>query len=288
MLSILTICSFNPFRTSYWDVIFSSSFSSLLFFSTFSCFKLSIFSELLETSSLILSISFPKFRMSSFVFSFSIFKFSISAVLFSILLFAFSISCSILAIISSIDVPLSSNDDTDIFRSVMSVFKLSMYVWSSWLSFANSAIFWLSSAFSLSRFSITWVVSSFADIISCFSFSICSNLSFNFAVFSSNLLIWELYISNSCFLVAKSISISWRFFSNLADSSIMSATFSEYSSFSFVTSSIFLFSFSRFFLSSSISLPLPNILTVFWDVEPPLIAPDGFITSPSRVTILNE
>ena len=40
--------------------------------------------------------------------------------------------------------------------------------------------------------------------------------------------------------------------------------------------------------NSSISLLLPKILTVFLVTDPPVIAPDGFITSPSNVIILNE
>ena len=42
------------------------------------------------------------------------------------------------------------------------------------------------------------------------------------------------------------------------------------------------------FSNSFISFPLPKILTVLAGAEPPLIAPDGFITSPDKVTILKE
>ena len=95
-------------------------------------------------------------------------------------------------------------------------------------------------------------------------------------------------MSNSCFLVAYVISISCRFFSSLADSSIVSVIFAEYSSFCFVILSISCFISLSFTFNSSISLLLPRIFTVFWATEPPLIAPDGFITSPSSVTILKE
>ena len=134
---IFTICAFNEFITSYCSSILASAFSNLAFASVFSCFKFSIFSELFDTSAFIVSISLPKFSISSSSFTVSCFLSSISCNFVSILVLAFLMSASILSSISLIEASLSSNDDTDIFKSVMSVFKLSIYVWSSLLSSAN-------------------------------------------------------------------------------------------------------------------------------------------------------
>ena len=312
LLSTFTICSFRPFNTLYCDSIWASIFSNSSFLAVFSFFRASIFSELFVTSDLIFSISdllvvyikLDLYSKSHLIFSVSIiffifeiassflvvsnFAFSMSAFLVSMLAFAFWMSCSILAIISSRDVPLSSNEDTEIFKSVISVFKLSMYVWSSLFSSANCVISAFNSCISLSKFAITCLVPSLETSNFFFSSSISSTWFFNLAIFSSSLVIWLSIMSNSCFLVAYVISISCKFFSSLADSSIVSAIFTECSSFSFSSFLISELSSSNLAFNSSISLLLPNIFTVFWATEPPLIAPDGFITSPSSVTILNE
>ena len=288
LLSTFTICSFRPFNTLYCDSIWASIFSNSSFLAVFSFFRASIFSELFVTSDLILSISCSKLEIASSFLVVSSFAFSISACFVSMLAFAFWMSCSILAIISSRDVPLSSNEDTEIFKSVISVFKLSMYVWSSLFSSANCVISAFNSCISLSKFAITCLVPSLETSNFFFSSSISSTWFFSLAIFSSSLVIWLSIMSNSCFLVAYVISISCKFFSSLADSSIVSAIFTECSSFSFSSFLISELSSSSLAFNSSISLLLPNIFTVFWATEPPLIAPDGFITSPSSVTILNE
>ena len=67
----------------------------------------------------------------------------------------------------------------------------------------------------------------------------------------------------------------------------MSSTPFSYSIFSFSSFSILVLRFATSFSNFSISLLLPKIFTVFLATEPPVIAPDGFITSPSNVIILN-
>ena len=84
------------------------------------------------------------------------------------------------------------------------------------------------------------------------------------------------------------MSISCNSLSKLDESSNIPSIDSSYSSFSFVNFSIFAFPSFISFSSLSISLLLPKILTVFFATDPPVIAPDAFITSPSFVTILNE
>ena len=95
-------------------------------------------------------------------------------------------------------------------------------------------------------------------------------------------------ISTFCFSVAYFISISCKSFSSAAAFSIVSVMLVENSSFSLEIVFICFCNVFRFSVISSISLPLPKILTVFCATEPPDIAPDGFIISPCIVTILNE
>ena len=199
----------------------------------------------------------------------------------------FSISFWILSKSSSIEFLLSSNDETDIFKLVISKFKSSIYFWLSLLSSANSFIttFRLSicldiSSTSCSFSSLVFILTSFCCTILFSSSLSFSNLACAFDTASSNESIFW-------FSVAYTTSISCNSFSNLAVSSITSVIEAEYFSFSSVIEFILLFSFSISFAKSSISLLLPNIFTVFLATEPPVIAPDGFMISPSNVTTLN-
>ena len=107
-------------------------------------------------------------------------------------------------------------------------------------------------------------------------FTLCSIL----AIFSS-------IETNFCFSVAYVISISCNSFSKLVAPSKVSSIDLSYSCFSFSNSTTFSLNFLVSFSNFSISLPLPKILTVFFATDPPVIAPDGLITSPSIVIILN-
>ena len=170
----------------------------------------------------------------------------------------------------------------------MSKFKSSIYCWLSLFlreysstSFCFSLFFSVISSISFSFFSLLiFIAFWFSSAFACSFFK----LSILFCIFS----IFSSIDKTLCFSVAYVISISCNCFSWLSICSIIFSDDSKYSSFSFsnffTSSSSFFTSFCRF----SISLLRPKILTVFLATEPPVIAPDGFIISPSSVIILNE
>ena len=136
--------------------------------------------------------------------------------------------------------------------------------------------------------SISLCIFSLFNIASCFCFSRLISSSFNLLSLFSIFSIFSSIATTFCFSVAYVISISWSSFSKLIASSKVSSIELSYSCFSFSNFSIFDFRFLISFSSFSISLPLPKILTVFLLTEPPVIAPEWLITSPSTVIILNE
>ena len=224
-----------------------------------------------------------------FLFASSLFIssiFFISSSLFLISFSSFLILSFIICIISSIEILLSSNEETDIFKSVMSVFKLSIFSWFPLFCSANSLIFSTSSA-------LFWLISLIFSSILLFSslfLLICSTKDFfsfsNFSLFEISFSISfsiALYFS---FIPANFICDSWDFLFNSSINLIIFSFSLIYFSFAVTISSICL---SNFLISSArlfISAFLPNMFTVFFCTDPPVIAPDGFITSPSSVTIL--
>ena len=108
---------------------------------------------------------------------------------FSILALLFSISLSILATNSSIEFLLSSKEDTEIFKLVISKFKSSIYFWLSLFNSANSLITTFNSSISLLNFSIscsfstlTFTIFSFCSPIDAFSVFNLFNLSSSFNI----------------------------------------------------------------------------------------------------------
>ena len=288
LTSIFTICDFKSSITLNLAVISTSWFSNFLFFSILCPFSSSILFPLCLTSCLIFSIfCFVCSIVSSSSLLLSLIS-DIWFVLFSILFLVFSMSKFILSSISCIELSLSSNDDTEIFKFVISKFKSSIYFWLSLLSSANSVIILFNSSIWQVNVSICLIYSCFLvtkfflfTSISCPSCFTLFSLFSIFWIFSS-------ISSNFCFFVAYSISISCNCFSKFCASSKISSIEFSYSSFSSFNFSTFSFSFFICFSKPSISLPLPKIFTVFLLTEPPVIAPDGLIKSPSSVIILNE
>ena len=285
--SIFTICAFKSSIILNFSFISFSCFANFSFLAILSCFNSSIFEPLFFTSSFIdsifcfiSSIDFSKLKLSCFISS-------IWLCLFFILCLEFSISCNILSCSSCNEVSLSSNEDTDIFKFVISKFKSSTYFWLSLFIFANSWIIDVNFSVSSVNVSISFCVSSFILIEVSFSCLIVSCSSFSLFIRFSTFSIFSSIDNTFCFSVAYVMSISCSSFSNSVTSSKIFSIEFWYSSFSFSCFSILFFRFWISFWSFSISLPLPKIFTVFFATEPPVIAPDGFITSPSIVIILN-
>ena len=199
----------------------------------------------------------------------------------------FSISALILSVISSIDISLSSKDDTDIFKFVISIFKLSIYVWSSLFNLTNSSTSKFKVCISFSRFAKSSINFSLFSAISFFWLFRFSISCFVLSILIVNLSTFSEINSTFCFCVAYSISISCKLLSKCSIVSNNSSMLSKYSSFSF--SLFFNFEFNLFNSSfkSSISLLLPRIFTVLVCTEPPVIAPEELIISPFNVTTLN-
>ena len=148
--SSFTSCPFKSSITLNCSLIFASAVFSFSPFACLSFFKFSTIFELFSTSDLIFAISFSNSCIFCSKLAFSSTTSLILFFLFSIDALLLSISCFILSTISSIDVPLSSKDDTDIFKFVISKFKSSIYFWLSLLLIANSSTTLLS--FSISPF----------------------------------------------------------------------------------------------------------------------------------------
>ena len=170
----------------------------------------------------------------------------------------------------------------------MSKFKSSMYFWLSLFAFENSSIIFWSSSFCLLIFSMHSLFFCLLANVSFLLFSVFSTSSFNLSIRFWICSIFSSIEITLCFSVAYVISVSCNCFSNACTSSIISSDEFIYSSLSFSNFWIFSFNFFISFSKLSISLLLPKMLTVFFATEPPVIAPDGFITSPSIVIILNE
>ena len=211
-----------PFKSSITlnlAVISSSCFESFSLFWALSFFNSSIFELLLFTlsltSSIFWSVSCIDFSSSSLSFLIC----SICAFLFSILVCAFSNSWLILSWISWIDASLSSNEDTEIFKFVMSKFKSSMYFWSSLFNSANSVIILESSSFCSTILFISTCKSPFVETASSFCFSRFACSSFSLFKRFSSFSIFSFIEITFCFSVAYVMSISCSSFSRFEDNS---------------------------------------------------------------------
>ena len=200
--STLDICSLTFSNILFSSINSCSNFSCLLVFSILSSLSFSI---LPEESKTFLSSSFI-FSSTSIIFfsklSFSTNMSSLIFFLFSILLTLFDISKSILSIISFIELSLSSNDDTEIFKFVISKFKSSIYFWLSLFEIVNSSIILLVLVFSSSisstflfNFSIILFLASISTLFSSTSFFSLSSLASSFNISKST-------FSCFCFSVA--------------------------------------------------------------------------------------
>ena len=202
LTSNFVTCAFKSSITLNSSVCSSSFLVSFSFLAILSFFNFSIFSPLLETCDFISSICFfvSSICFSSSIFSFS--SFSIWAFLISTFLVCVSISLLIISDISWIDISLSLNDDTDIFKSVISSFKLSIYVWLSLFELANSSIIACFSSFSFEILAISCSSNSF-EFNNSFLLSSDFEIS-SFCLFILSLIIWIFSSIDStlCFSVA--------------------------------------------------------------------------------------
>ena len=124
------------------------------------------------------------------------------------LLLLLRISCFILSTNSSIDASLSTNDDTEIFKFVISKFKSSMYFWLSLFIVANCSTSCdnnFVSSFNISKY---FCFSSFILMLSSFCLFIESSSCFNLSFLCSNLVMFSSIATIFWFSVAYSISTS--------------------------------------------------------------------------------
>lgn len=126
LTSIFTICDFKSSITLNLAVISTSWFSNFLFFSILCPFSSSILFPLCLTSCLIFLFLFCLlYRFFKFFITFFNFRYLVCLIFYTFLVF--SMSKFILSSISCIELSLSSNDDTEIFKFVISKFKSSIY-----------------------------------------------------------------------------------------------------------------------------------------------------------------